>query len=289
MKTKERKRQRHISARMEAQLVYTQPKVFNRNRFVLRLATVFAVVLALVFAMSIFFRVETVNVAGVTKYNEYDVFEASGIAKGEYLLTLSKSRISSKILQKLPYVNSVRIGIDLPGTVNIEIEELAVVYSIGAKDGSSWLMDSRGKVLEKVSASHATTYTKIEGVLLDAPVAGQRATAYEEPTESTLPEGVTAPVIVTAQERLDAAIALLVQMERNGIMGQAVSVDASKLTNLSFWYKDQYQVVLGDDTSLEYKMQLIKAAIEQMGDYRNGVLDVSFTIRPDEVIYTPFE
>lgn len=289
MKTKERKRQRHIHAKLEAQLVYTQPKVFNRNRFLLRLATVFAIVLALIFAMSIFFRVETVNVAGVTKYNEYDVFEASGITKGEYLLTLSKSRISSKILQKLPYVNSVRIGIDLPGTVNIEVEELAVVYSIGAKDGSFWLMDSRGKVLEKVSAAQATTYTKIEGVDLDAPVAGQMATAYEEPPDSTLPEGVTAPVIVTAQERLDAAIALLVQMERNGIMGQAVSVDASKLNNLSFWYKDQYQIQMGDSSSLEYKMRLIKAAIDQMGDYRNGTLDVSFTIRPDEVIYTPFE
>lgn len=289
MKTKERKRQHNTASRMEDQLVYTQPKVFNRNRFILRLVTVFAIVLALLFAMSIFFRVETVNVAGVNKYNAYDVFEASGIAKGEYLLTLSKSRISSKILQKLPYVNAVRIGISLPGTVNIEVEELAVVYSIAARDGSSWLMDSRGKVLEKVSASQATTYTKIEGIYLASPIEGEMAVAYEEPPESTLPEGVTAPVTVTAQERLEAVIAVLVQMERNGIMGQAVSVDGAQITNLGFWFGDQYQVQLGDSTDLEYKMRLIKATIDQMGDFRNGMLDVSFTIRPDEVIFTPFE
>lgn len=289
MKTKERKRQHNTSARIEDQLVYTQPKVFNRNRFILRLATVFAIVLALLFALSIFFRVETVNVAGVTKYNAYDVFEASGITKGEYLLSLSKSRISSKILQKLPYVYSVRIGISLPDTVNIEVEELAVVYSISAKDGSYWLMDSRGKVLEKVSAAQATTYTRIEGIYLASPIEGQMAVAYEDPPDTTLPEGVTAPVTVSAQERLEAAIAVLVQMERNGIMGQAVSVNAEKITDLGFWYKDQYQVQLGDSSDLEYKMKLIKAAIDQMGDYRNGMLDVSFTIRPDEVIYTPFE
>ena len=37
----------------DSQIVYTQPKPFNRNRFLLRMATVVAVVLALVFGMSI--------------------------------------------------------------------------------------------------------------------------------------------------------------------------------------------------------------------------------------------
>ena len=60
-------------------VVYTQPDPFNRNRFILRLVTVVAVVLALIFGMSIFFKVKTVTVAGTNKYTAWDVREASGI------------------------------------------------------------------------------------------------------------------------------------------------------------------------------------------------------------------
>lgn len=289
MKTRERKRQRRPAEKQELQLVYTQPKVFNRNRFLLRLATVLAIVLALLFAMSIFFRVETVNVSGVEKYTEYDVYEASGISQGEYLLTLSKSQISSRILQQLPYVNTVRIGISLPGTVNIEVEELAVCYAVQAQDEAWWLIDSRGKVLEQVPAAQASTHTKLKGFVLAHPEVAQQAVALEPEPEGTLPDGETVPVTVTARERLDTAITVLQLMEQKGILGQAASVDVTKLTDVQIWYGDQYQILLGDGNSLPYKMQLVKGAIDQMGAYRNGTLDVSFTIRPDEVVYTPFE
>lgn len=289
MKTRERKRQRRPAEKQELQLVYTQPKVFNRNRFLLRLATVLAIVLALLFAMSIFFRVETVNVSGVEKYTEYDVYEASGISQGEYLLTLSKSQISSKILQQLPYVNTVRIGISLPGTVNIEVEELAVCYAVQAQDDAWWLIDSRGKVLEQVPAAQASTHTKLKGFVLAHPEVAQQAVALEPEPEGTLPDGETVPVTVTARERLDTAITVLQLMEQKGILGQAASVDVTKLTDVQIWYGDQYHILLGDGNSLPYKMQLVKGAIDQMGAYRNGTLDVSFTIRPDEVVYTPFE
>lgn len=289
MKTRERKRQRRPSEKQELQLVYTQPKVFNRNRFLLRLATVLAIVLALLFAMSIFFRVETVNVSGVQKYTQYDIYQASGISQGEYLLSLSKSQISSKIMQQLPYVNEVRIGLRLPGTVNIEIKELAVAYAVQAQDDAWWLIDSRGKVLEQVPAAQASTYTKIKGFALSHPEVAQQAVAYEPAPEETLPEGETVPVTVTAQERLNTAITVLQLMEEKGILGQAASVDVTKLTDIQIWYGDQYQILLGDGNSLPYKMQLAKGAVEQMGEYRNGTLDVSFTIRQNEVVYTPFQ
>lgn len=289
METKERKRKRRTSSKSDAQLTYTQPKVFNRNRFLLRLATVLAIVLALVFAMSIFFRVETVNVSGVNKYTEYEVFEASGIREGEYILTLSKSRISNQIMYKLPYVKKVQIGRSLPGTVNIWVEEVDITYAAEAQDGSWWLMDSRGKILESIHAGQVAGHTKLLGFTLAVPQIGEQAVAFEQPMEETLPDGQTVPVTVTAAEHLQAMISLLQTMEQNGILGQAVSVDVSKLSDMEIWYGNQYQIQLGDGQNLEYKLKLIRGAIDQMGDYRSGMLDVSFYIRPDEVIYTPFE
>ena len=49
-------------------VVYTPAKPFSRERFLLRLATVVAVVIAMMFGISIFVRVEHGMVAGAEKY-----------------------------------------------------------------------------------------------------------------------------------------------------------------------------------------------------------------------------
>ena len=113
----------------DAEIVYTPSAPFNRGRFALRLATVVAVVLALLFGMSIFFKVANVTVSGNQKYSAWDISQAAGIQEGENLLTLSKARVSGNIISQLPYVKSVRIGIKLPDTVNIEITERAAILA----------------------------------------------------------------------------------------------------------------------------------------------------------------
>jgi hypothetical protein len=54
-------------------VVYVQPGPFNKYRFLLHLATIVAVVIALLFGMSIFFKVDTVMVTGFQKYTAWDI------------------------------------------------------------------------------------------------------------------------------------------------------------------------------------------------------------------------
>ena len=86
--------------------------------------------------LSIFFKVETVMVSGCNKYSAWEVSEASGVEKGSNLMTVSRAQISGNVISKLPYVGAVRVGIKLPDTVNIEITELDVVYSIEDAEGN---------------------------------------------------------------------------------------------------------------------------------------------------------
>jgi len=58
----------HTKKEPEVKIQYTPAKPFNRNRFLLHLATVIAVVLALVLGMSIFFKAKQVLVSGAEKY-----------------------------------------------------------------------------------------------------------------------------------------------------------------------------------------------------------------------------
>ena len=280
----------------EPELIYIQPGPFNTNRFLIRLVTVVAVVFALIFSMSIFFKVKTVTVAGTNKYTPLDVREASGIQEGENLLGISEAKLSTNIKEKLPYVNTVRVGIKLPDTVKIEIEELDVVYSVEAADGTWWLMRSDGVVVEETNSAEAEQYTKLIGVKLEEPAVGQEAVAAQPAPEETTEEGETVPQVTTqASEQLDAAISIFQYLEDRGIVGEAASVDVTNMTQLEVWYKDRFQIQLGDTTQLAYKIKLAQVAVDQyMQTYDSGVLDVSLTIQPDEekeyqVIYTPFD
>lgn len=273
------------------EVVYTPARPFSRNRFLLKLLTVAAVVIAILFGTSIFFKVKTFEVSGANKYTAWQVREASGIREGDNLLTFGVSAACGRIKTALPYVEDVRIGIELPDTVHIEIVERDVVYAIGAEDGTSWLITSTGCAVEQISASSAAEYTNIIGVTIQAPGQGQQVRAAEEPEES-LPEGETAPVVsgVDPDQKLSAALSIVQYLESNGVIGEAASVDVSNTGDLQlWWYEQRYQVLLGDISRLAYKIECMKAAIDQMNDYQSGVLDVSFTIWTDQPSYSPFE
>ena len=292
----------------ESDVVYTPPKPFKRGRFLLHLATVTAIVLAIVLGMSIFFKVETVKVSGCNTYSAWEVSEASGIEIGSNLLTLSRAQVSGSIISNLPYVDTVRVGIILPDTVNIEITELDVVYSIEDADGNWWLMNDEGRIVDQTNGISAKDYTQVLGVRVEVPEVGQQAVAKEaetvtipvldpdaEPAEgeettepTTLPTTATITVGVTGAERLRTVLTVLQQLSDNSISGQIDSVDVSTLTAIELWYDERFQINLGDTGQLEYKISALKATIDQMESYESGHLDLSFKNWTDKVGYTPF-
>ncbi len=280
------------------EVVYTPAKPFNRGRLILHLATVVAVVLALSFGISIFFKVEVITVSGAEKYDVWTVKEASGIEIGDNLLSFGEAKAAGKIKTALPYVQTVRIGIKLPDTVNIEIKELDVVYAIKDAGEQWWLITSTGRVVDKADSALAGDYTQVHGVKLGSPVAGQQAVAQEEAppatTEETLGTPTLAPV-VKASDRLEAALNILQYLEECSIIGEAASINVADLGNMELQYGQRFLVKLGDTTQLLYKIKCMNAAINgkdeqnSLKDYDSGVLDISFTIKEDQVIYQASE
>lgn len=274
------------------EVVYTAPDPLDRKKLILRIATVAAVVLALFVGCSIFFKVENVVVSGNVKYDAWTIREASGIEKGESLLALGKAKACGKITEALPYVKVVRIGITLPNTVNIYVEELDVVYAAQDSGDSWWLLTSDGRVVEKTSASYAKEKTVLKGFRLVSPVVGEKAKALElDPATGT--DGEDAPVVtITNQDRLDTALSIVMELERKGILGKAASVDVTDMANIELWYGNAYQVKLGDPGEMEKKIALMYGTIqrhEKEGSYQSGILDITFEIYPGAVGYEPFK
>lgn len=273
-------------------VIYTEPKAFNRRRFAMQLLIMAAVVAAFVMGISVFFKVETIKVSGAEVYDPWSVREAAGIKEGDGLLTFSRPRAGAQIKAKLPYVKSVRFGIKLPDTVNIIIEEEDVVYAVKDTTGAWWLVSSEGRVVAQ-AGGRATSYTQILGVILENPSPNTQAVAQESVPISTGEEGdVTLPPTTTGARRLEVALQIVSALEANDIVGAAASVDVTHLEDMILWYGTRYQVNLGDaaDTvhSIEYKIACMNDVILQLSEYQSGILDISFTIWPDQVGYTPF-
>lgn len=260
-------------------------KIFQRSRLYLQLITVFAIALAFCLGISIFFKVDTITVSGNNHYTPWTVAQASGIQEGENLLFFGRFGAQVKIKQSLPYVEKVRIGIKLPGTVNIVIEEVPVVYSIRDLDGSWWLISSTGRIVEQVNSASAGKSTAIDGVVLDAPVAGEQAVAWEAPA-ATDGEGNVIPSAGNNADRLKAALAIAQELERNEILGEAASIHVQDLQNIRLWYADRYEVRLGDSTDLAGKIAAMRVAIHKMGQFQTGVLELAPAGESWKVIYT---
>jgi len=278
-------------------VVYTEPKVFNRNRLIIQLISIMAVVMALILGLSIFFKVKTITVTGADAYSAWTVREASGIQEGDNLMTFSRARAAARIEAELPYVYKARIGIKLPDTVNIVIEEIDVVYAIQCQDNIWWLITSEGEVMEQTDAAAAGNYTQVTGVKLSSPIVGEQAHAFENITfspdssdeETGTTEETIAPVTVTGQQKLIVALEILQALELNDIVGEVASVDVEELSMIELWYGTRYQVNLGDTNQIDYKIASMNYTIANLSEYETGVLDVSFTTWEDKVGYTPFE
>ena len=270
--------------RQMPEVTYTPPAPINRKKLLIRLATVFAAALALFLGCTVFFRVKDVVVTGTERYTAWTVREASGIEEGESLLAFGKTKAAGRIMEKLRYVRIVRIGVTLPDTVNIHIQELDVVYGVQDAQDGWWLLSCDGKVVEKTNETKARESTVLKGFRLSKPTVGESAVAQE-------PEATDSTVLITDQERLEAALSVITQLERNEILGEAASVDVTDPSNIQLWYQDDYQVLLGDPDRMDEKIMMMTRVIrqhQQKGGYQSGVLDITLTNTPDGVEYTPF-
>ena len=286
-RTRTRKQAKPEPPKATPDVVYLAPKPFNRSRFVLRLVTVAAVVLALVLGMSVFFKVEEFSVSGLEKYSAYEISQASGIEEGENLLLLNRYQAGAKIKATLPYVKTVRVGIELPGTVHIVIEELDVTYAVKDETSNWWLISSEGIVVDQLKDE--THHTKILGVQLQNPKPGTMAIALESADTQTDAEGNPVPVVITASDRLSAVVDILEYLEKEGVVGEAASVDVNNMGDIQIWYGEKYQVKLGDHKNLGNKVQTMMDCIHSLEEnrpYDRGVLNIT---DPNDIYFDSFE
>ena len=266
-------------------VIYTAPKPMRRGVFVWKLISMAAVVAAVFLGLSVFFRVDTIAVAGADKYTPWMIREASGVNTGDALLSISEAKVASRIQMKLPYVDEIKVGIRRPGTVEIQVTELQVTYSIEDEAGGWWLISSSGRAVEPVSIDKALGYTRIDGLTIRTPEAGEQIRAVP----GRMADGDGNPIEMDqtdADQQLAAVIGVMTGLEKNRIIGRITRIDVSSVTDIRLEYPQLLTVRLGDDQQLDYKISYLAAAVKQLEANQSGELDLTFEYTED-AIFTP--
>ena len=266
-------------------VVYTAPKPMRRGAFAWKLISMAAVVAAVFLGLSVFFRVDTITVAGADKYTPWMIREASGVELGDALLSIGEARVASRIQMELPYVDEIKVGIRLPGTVEIQVTELQVTYSIEDENGGWWLISANGRAVEPVSLDQALGYTRVEGLAIRTPTAGEPVQAI--PGRIVDGDGNAVELAQSdADQQLSALIKVMTGLEKNRIIGQITKIDMTSVTDIRLEYPQLLTVRLGDDDRLDYKIQYLAAAVKQLEANQSGELDLTLEYTED-AIFTP--
>ena len=227
-----------------------------------------AVVAAIVFGVAIFFKVSTIEVQGNAIYSAEQIIEASGIEKGDNLITVNKSTAAGGIIAALPYIESVSIGRTLPDTVGIEVKETDATFAVTTDTNTVWLINPSGKAIEKVNTLSSEEYSQLLGVTINNPAAGQKVTAVN-------------------QANLDAALAVLSALDGTGITEHIASLDVTKDYDIVLWYGDQYEIRLGGTEQLDYKVQYLSAILGKLSDYQQGTIDLTLSGEEKTATFRP--
>ena len=237
----------------------------RRGRFsgLYRLLSVVAVAAAVIVACLVFFRVNTVTVAGNSRYTAEEIIAASGIETGDNLIAMSKSRVASAIRTQLPYVESVAIRRQLPDGVLLTVKERQAAASVDSA-GGRWLISSQGKVLEE---DDGRAVVSIRGLKAVAPYAGG-----------------TIQVAGEDEVTLSHVLALLAALEGRELLAGCREVDCSPSAYIMMRWSI-YEVKLPRGGDYDRMLQMLLAALDsdEMPKDEPGTFD--FTVKEGELYF----
>ncbi len=216
----------------------------------------------------LFFKVTDIQVIGCQLYTQEQVIGASGIAVGDGLLLVGRTEAAARLKVMLPYIETVRVGRYLPGTIVIEVTESEAAFSVEASDGTSWLIDASGKLLERTEPG-AADYPKLSGVIAKSPEAGQQ-------------------IVTDQQDNLAVAEQLLGLLEETDLVSLITEIDVTQTFDIIIWYGQQYEIHLGGSDQLDYKLRYLLSILDQLDSARGGVIDLTLEEK-DVAIFREFE
>ena len=236
----------------------------NRGRFgfLYKLLSFLLIFAAILVGCVVFFRVNTVVVAGQSPYTDEEIIGAAGVKQGDNLFTLNKFRMGNSVVRSLPYIDDVNFQRKFPDTLVIQVTQCRAVAVIRSS-GEYWLMDAKGKLLERGDASLAEGKAEVLGLTPLAPAVGTS-------------------LVVSAEEqsKLDRLKELLAAIDAREMTGSLTGfIDLTSANKLRFGYGAELTIVFpmnADFSSKTFALRGTLLKMDEEGVPRTGTLDFTY-------------
>ena len=220
-----------------------------------KLLTLVVVCAAAVLALTLFFKVESVEVTGNSRYSAQEIQDACGVSLGDNLYLLSKPDMVQRLHQRLPYIDEVRITRSLPNTLRVQVTEFTTVYAV-EQEGTVWLLTSGGKIVETAAERGDTPL--IDGCELLAPSLGGDVSFALE-----------------LQNRQESLFALLTALESAELTGDVRAIHLGDPTVLSMDYTERFTVEMPYGADYPRLLRYLTLVIEELETNLTGVIDLT--------------
>ena len=266
------------------------PRDWRRGRFwgLYVFLAVLAAAAAIAASGIIFFKVSTVevylrdadgNTASIERskhYTQEEIVEASGVRLGDNLLILNKNQAIARILTRLPYVSSVSMHKELPGTLSLTITESEPVAAIQTGKQSWWLVDVNGKLLQQAAGSQSCMV--VMGLTLVEPRSGE-VIRVPDGTIGVTSGGNNVPP--SQQLQRSSLLQLLHPLQDYDLQDKVRSVDLTSESELVLDYDGRIKVKIpleaDFDYSIKYFARILTDYIDvKWSDKDKGVLDMTY-------------
>lgn len=218
--------------------------------------TTILIVVSIVLACTVFFRVESVTVEGCERYSEEQILDVASVEIGANLILTPGEQIAHRVYSALPYVDQVDVQKRFPTTLKIVVTESKPIAVVSAGE-EEWIIDAAGKLLEKADESLALQYIDVEGLEIVNPQQGEPA----EPAEGT--EG-----------QMNGLLALLQVLQDRGIAEKITQIDATSRTEIVMVYDGRIKVKFLNNADFNRKVQIMEEIAAVVGDYAQGTMDL---------------
>lgn len=220
-------------------------KIVRRKERRARLTKIIAVLLSLVcgvLALTAFFRVEQLEIVGLTRYDTQDVLNTFGIKQGDNLFFCDSLRGQKRLLAQYPYFESVSVERDLPSRMVVTVKEAQPIAAVNSTQGGWFVLDKDCRVLERTDQEGAKDAAEVLGLRTPGAEPGQTLSA-EDP------------------DVLETLKTLANGLDKVGLGGKATLYNLQDLDSIWFLYEERFAVCVGDTKNLDHKLAILQALV----------------------------
>ena len=236
---------------------------YNRKRrrgsfsLLYKLLTFLVICAAIAVALTLFFKIEHIDVVGAERYSQQKIIDVSGIEMEDNMFFMNKYQVSDKITSALPYIETVQIRRALPDGLVIAVTECSAPAAV-RYGGKTWLLSAQCKVVDSKALSAAEEYAEVMGLTLTEAQVGLPIAVSEE-----------------SEASLTLLRELLPLLAEKKMLADVQQIDLSDPTLLTMQYLDRFEVTLRRDADLNYKLEYLLAVVQRLEVNEKGRIDMT--------------